>query len=118
MLIIKNTKNVHYSIYMTNINYVMKKFLILLLVLAVVTTGCKSVWKGTVGGAAAGIVVGSSTGKLLGNTAVGAVGGALIGGSIGAISSSIRKKNMVKKEKRMPTDSTQAVKIVPTPSNR
>jgi hypothetical protein len=102
-----------------NINeYVMRKFLILFLLLAVVTSGCKTVWKGTVGGATAGVIVGGSAGKLLGNTAVGALGGALIGGSIGAISSSIRKKNIEKNEKLPSADTTKIFQKVSVPTRQ
>lgn len=85
----------------------MRKYLLVFLVLSIVLTGCKSVWKGVAGGAATGLVIGAGSGKLLGNTAIGALGGAVIGGSIGAISSAIRKNGMHADNMVNPADSTQ-----------
>lgn len=87
----------------------MRKYLFLVLMLTVIMTGCKSVWKGTVAGATTGLVIGASSGKLLGNTAVGALGGAAIGGSIGAISSTIRKNATHEGKKVNPADSTKVI---------
>lgn len=65
----------------------MKKGTIILLVLVVIATGCKTTrtQRGAVIGAGAGAAAGAMIGKAAGNTGVGAIIGATVGGVAGAI---------------------------------
>ncbi|WP_340105843.1 OmpA family protein [Rhodohalobacter sp. 8-1] len=63
-------------------------FISMLLAVALLATGCKSIsntTKGVVIGTGGGAAVGAVIGKTLGNTAAGAIGGAVVGGTAGAI---------------------------------
>lgn len=65
-----------------------KQFTLLLAIIGLLGTGCKSMnktQKGAVIGAAGGAVVGGVVGKALGNTALGVIAGAAVGGTVGAV---------------------------------
>lgn len=65
-----------------------KQFTLLLVLVGLFATGCKSMnktQKGAVIGAAGGAVVGGVVGKALGNTALGVIAGAAVGGTVGAV---------------------------------
>ena len=65
-----------------------KQFTLLLALVGLIATGCKSMnktQKGAVIGAAGGAVVGGVVGKALGNTALGVIAGAAVGGTVGAV---------------------------------
>ena len=65
-----------------------KQFTLLLALVGLFATGCKSMnktQKGAVIGAAGGAVVGGVVGKALGNTALGVIAGAAVGGTVGAV---------------------------------
>jgi outer membrane protein OmpA-like peptidoglycan-associated protein len=66
----------------------MKHFAVIIVLLGLLTAGCKSMnrtQKGAIIGAAGGGAVGAVIGKAAGNTAMGAIIGAAVGGSAGAV---------------------------------
>ncbi len=66
----------------------MKKIIIAVLAIAILTTSCKNMnktQKGAAVGAAGGAAVGAVIGKAAGNTALGAIIGATVGGATGAV---------------------------------
>ena len=65
-----------------------KHFTLVLTLIGIVATGCKSMnktQKGAAIGVAGGAVVGGAIGKALGNTALGVITGAAVGGTVGAV---------------------------------
>lgn len=67
---------------------VIKQLSLIVLLVGMLSSGCKSMnktQKGAAIGAGAGAVVGGVVGKALGNTALGVIAGAAVGGTVGAV---------------------------------
>jgi len=90
----------------------MKKLLVIFLMIAIFSVGCKS-WnktqKGAVIGTATGAAAGAVIGRVAGNTALGAIIGATVGGVTGAVIGHKMDKQAEEMKKSMPDAQVERV---------